>query len=421
PPDTHGAAGRTYFAEVTNDHLDIYQKAAPHTRVKNISTEAWLGATPGSLVNPRMIYDSVYDRWIFVATQLRASGSASQYLFLAVSQTSDPTGVFYVYQIDVSDASVSNNTHWDYPQLGLDRNAIIITGDFFDLNTGDYYGARMLCVAKSPLYNGQDITPQLFTGMDGTLAPPIVLDENPYSFLVTADAYTYGNYDNKVTLYALQGSDTDSPTVDTYYIAVPTFAIPPYALQYGTTMTLDTSDARFKNASTQIGNSLFQVHTINNNGFPTPKFYEFDTLNKSVIQSGTFFGSSTSDDFNASIAANRYKDVFVTWSSTDQTNKVNAQVRFSGRLHSDPPGVISGGYKLYGSATYLSGEPSDWDSSVQLWGTYSAVSLDPADPRGATAWIVNEYILTNDNWGSRIGRIGQPPPQTAINLLLLGN
>ena len=61
---------------------------------------------------------------------------------------------------------------------------------------------------------------------------------------------------------------------------------------------------------------------------------------------------------------------------------------------------------------------------MQLWGDYSAVSLDPADPRGATAWIVNEYIRTNDFWGSRIGRLGPPlsnSAQAAINFLLLAN
>lgn len=419
PPDTHGAVGRNYFAEVTNTHLDIYLKAAPHTLAKSLSTEAWLGATPGYFSNPRMVYDPVYDRWIFLVTQFRTSADPSQYLYLAVSSTSDPRGSFYIYQIDVSDNSVSNNTHWDYPQLGLDRNAIIVTGDFYDLDTGYYVDSRMFPVAKSQLYNGQSFTLNLFTGLDGTLAPPIVLDVNPYSFLMTADVYTYDNY---VTLYALQGSATDSPVVYTNYIPVPTFALPPYALQPGTTNVLDTLDARFENASTQIGNSLFQVHTVDYSGFPTPRFYEFDTLNKSVIQSGIFFRSLTSDDFNASIAANRYKDVFVTWTSTDPTNNVNAQVRFSGRLHTDPPGTISSGSLLYGSTTYLSGEPSDWDPSVQRWGDYSAVSLDPADPRGATAWIVNEYISTTNLWGSRIGRISLPSRNgatPAINSLLL--
>ena len=121
----------------------------------------------------------------------------------------------------------------------------------------------------------------------------------------------------------------------------------------GTTATLDTSDSRFVNAGTQIGNSLFQVHSINSGGFARCRFYEFDTVNIQVIQTGDFGRSSTSFDFNASIAANRRKDVFVTWSSTDVTNNVNAEVRYSGRLHTDPLGVIpSPGSLLFGSDTY---------------------------------------------------------------------
>lgn len=423
PPDTHGAAGRTYFAEVTNTHLDIYQKAAPNTLVLSISTEAWLGAALGYFTLPRMIYDPVYDRWIFLATQWRTpSDPTHQYLWLAVSFTADPTGSFYLYQLDVSDPGVSNNTYWDYPQLGLDQNAIIITGDFFDLNTGNYVGSRMFSAAKSLLYNGQDFNSPLFTGLDGTLAPPLALDANPYSFLVAADWYARDNY---VTLYALQGSGTATPVLYTSYIPVPTFAIPPYAVQPGTSQMLDTSDARFVNASTQIGNSLFQVHTVAYSGLATPRFYEFNTSTNSIIQSGIFFGSATSNDFNASIAANRFKDVFVAWSSTDAPNNVNAQVRVAGRLHTDPPGVISPSSAIYTSATFLTGETSSWNPSVQRWGDYSAVSLDPSDPTGATAWIVNEYVLTNDLWGSRIGSISLPVPRTgvnpAINLLLLLN
>jgi hypothetical protein len=421
PPDTHGAAGRDYFAEVTDTHLDIYQKSAPYTLVKSISTEAWLGAAPGYFANPRMIYDPVYDRWIFLVTQWRTpSAPAHQYLYLAISLTSDPTGSFYVYTIDVSDYHVSSNTQWDYPQLGLDRNAIIITGDLFNMNTGHYVDSRMFSVAKSLLYNGQAFNSPLFTGLDGTLAPPIVLDVNPYSFLVAADWYARNNY---VTLYALQGSGTSAPVLFTRYLRVPAFSIPPYAIQPGTNKVLDTLDARFVNASTQTGNSLFQVHTVAYSGLATPRFYEFDTLNNWVIQSGIFYGSATSNDFNASIAANRYKDVFVTWSSADRTGNVNAQVRVAGRLHTDPLGVISHGSPLYGSATFLTGDPASWDPYVQRWGDYSAVSLDPSGPSGATAWVVNEYVLTNNLWGSRIGRISLPvrnratPP--AINLLLL--
>ena len=261
----------------------------------------------------------------------------------------------------------------------------------------------MFAVAKSLIYNGSGWTLNMFTGLVGTLTPPLVLDENPNTYLVAAQTI-----DNKVTLYTLTNSAADPPTLSTgATIPVEPYTIPANAPQPGTTATLDTSDCRFVNAGTQIGNSLFQVHTINSGGLAKCRFYEFDTVNKQVIQTGTFGRSDTSFDFNASIAANRRKDVFVTWSSTDVANNVNAEVRYSGRLHTDPVGVIaSPGSLLYGSNTFYSANISNL---AQRWGDYSAVSLDPSDPSGLTAWIVNERILTNATWGSRIGRIGLPP------------
>ena len=233
----------------------------------------------------------------------------------------------------------------------------------------------------------------MFTRLTGTLSPPLVLDENPNTYLVAADSPS----DNKVSLYTLTNSAADPPTLSgPATIPVPAYTMPANASQPGTSATLDTSDCRFVNTGTQIGNSLFQVHTIAIGGLAKCRFYEFDTVNRQIIQSDTFGSSATSSDFNASIAANRRKDVFVTWTSTDTT--VNAEVRYSGRLHTEPLGLISSpGSLLFGSDTYY--------SKSDRWGDYSAVSLDPADPRGLTAWIVNERILSHTSWGSRIGRI----------------
>lgn len=411
PPDTHGAVGPNHFVEVTNSHLDIYLKAAPHTLVKSVSLSSFLGATANSLTDPRMIYDQDFGRWVFCISQFRQSSTVQQ-VYLAVSQTSDPTGSFYITPVNVSAGA---NTFWDYPQLGMDRNAVIVTGDLY---TANYLDSRMFAVPKSLLYNNQSFTLQVFTGLKGTLAPPVVLDTNPNTYLVYA-----APSDNKVTLYTLTNSAT-APALVSATIPVPAYTLPPNAAQPGTTQTLDALDSRFLNASTQVGNSLFQVHTINIGGFARPRFYEFDTVNKQVIQSGTFSRSGTSYDFNASIAANRKKDVFVTWSATDPTNNVNAEVRYSGRLHSEPQGAIpSPGSLLIGSASNLTGQTSSWDPNVQRWGDYSAVTLDPADATQMTAWIVNERLLSTSTWGSRIGSISLPSydSTSAINLLLLSD
>lgn len=431
PPDTEGAVGLNHFVEITNSHLDIYLKATPNTRVNGngngMSLGAFFGYFTKGLFDPRVIFDPVAQRWI-VSADAFAESSKVQRFFFAVSQTADPTGAFFIYQVNVSDGNgVANGVEWDFPQAGMDQNAVIFTANFFN-KAGNFVDARMFTVAKSLLYSGpsQTVIPtKLFTGLLGTLSAPIVLDANPNTYLVAPDSSINTN---KVEIYTLTNSAANPPTlIDSGTIAnVPTYSVPLNAPQPGTPDQIDTSDVRFVNAGTQIGNSLFQVHSISIT--PTAqdraicRFYEFDTVHKTVIQYGDFSRSGTSYDFNASIAANRHKDVFVTWSATDTT--VNAEVRFSGRLHTDPAGVIpSPGSLLFASTTALTGNPVSSADSTQRWGDYSAVSLDPADHTGGTAWIVNEKIVDTSTWGSRIGRISLPRQfgLPAVDLLLLGN
>jgi hypothetical protein len=319
-----------------------------------------------------------------------------QKFFIAVSKTGSATGAFFIYSLDVGVAMGSaDGDLFDFPQLGMDHNSIIITANIF--GTGNVFkGTRLLTIAKSLLYNGATLEFQTFNGLAGSLAPPVVLDNNPKTFLVAAPLSG-----SSITLYTLENSNIPaSATVTQSSISVPAYTLPPNAKQPGTTNLLDSADARFIAASTQVGDSLFQVHTINEGGRPMPRFYEFNTVSNSVIQLGTFAASATSHDWNASIAANKSKDVFVTWSSTDRPSNVNAQVRYSGRRATDPLGVIGAGATLSTSHSFYN--PSS--KKVERWGDYSAVTIDPRN--ALRAWIVNEKIKDKSTWSSRIGRIG---------------
>jgi hypothetical protein len=240
-----------------------------------------------------------------------------------------------------------------------------------------------------------------------------VLDQNKDAYFVAANNFTQ--------LHLYRGDDLSNAGEATIVlqslIDVPNYAVPPSAPQPGTTDRLDTLDRRFVNASTQFADSLWNVHTINLAGFAAPKFYQIDTEGVGVNtlkQSGFFFESGTSHDFNASIAANTLNEAFVTWSSTDATNanvffRHQARVRVSGRQPVDPLGVISPGSSLRTSPAFYN--PST--SVVERWGDYSAVSLDPTAVVGCAAnrraWINNETIINAANWGSRIARIGFCP------------
>lgn len=54
PPDTHGAVGLDYFVEVTNSHVDVYQKSEG-TRVKSVSLASFFGYTKQTLFDPRCV------------------------------------------------------------------------------------------------------------------------------------------------------------------------------------------------------------------------------------------------------------------------------------------------------------------------------------------------------------------------------
>lgn len=387
PPDTHGAIGLDHFVEVTNSHIDIFDRNDPGQRT-SISLAAFMGYAERVLFDPRVVYDSTWNRWIVTVEAFPESGTL-QWHFIAVSTTPDPLGSYFIYAVNVT---LNEGDFWDYPQLGFDQDAVIITANIFTAED-EFRGAYMFAVAKARLYNGLGWLVPVFTDLAPTLAPPIVLDQNARSFLISA-----APEGDTLSLYTLTNSSrpNDIQLTGPVDIPVPAYSVPPPAPQPDTEALLDTSDARFVNASTQTGDFLWQVHTIALGDFAAPRFYRIDTATGALVQSGFFFGTSTSFDFNAAIAANETNDVFVTWSLTDPANGTHAQVRLSGFDHNDGPDYVLGpGETAFTSPTWF---------GQYRWGDYSAVTLDPRNAR--RAWLVNEEILDDHDWGSRIAGIG---------------
>jgi len=416
PPDTHGAVGLAHFVEVTNSRVSVYTKGG--SLAKGTSLNAFFGVpvTTEFLFDPRVVYDRSWNRFIIMATRVSFSEfDPNRRFYLAVSKTSNPAGAYWKYTVTFDGGILDDGDWWDYPHLGMDQDAVIITGNIFDNPSGGFKGAAMMPIAKALIYNGLAFSVPVFTGLAGTLAPPIVLDQNVATFLVAAEPN-----DSNLDLYRGENLSRafDATLVLQSAIAVSAYTIPPGAAQPGTASTLDTLDNRFVNASTQVGDSLWNVHTVDSSGFPRPLFYEIDTSGNSIIQSGFFFASLTSNDWNASIAVNDFGEAFVTWSSTDPTSNVNARVMFSGRQSGDVAGSMNaapGGTVLFTSPTFY----NDFTCSFPFgppcrWGDYSAVTLDPTAysitggtcDAGRRAWIVNEKIDSQTIWGSRIGRIG---------------
>lgn len=396
PPDTHGTVGLKHFVEVTNSQLNIYRKS-DNVNVMSVSLNSFFGypypANP-LIFDPRAIYDDTWDRYIIYGEAFPESGTV-QRLFIAISKTNNPTGAYWIYNVDID--IFNNGDFWDYGQLGMDQDSVFFTANIF--NPG-FIEARMFAVAKARLYNGLGWSVPVFTGLCGTLAPPIVLDQNRFAYFVGACDGT--------TLTVYRGQDLSNPWWSSLVwqanIDVPDYGVPASATQPGTTALIDTLDGRFVNASTQYGDSLWNIHSIGWAGAGTgaaPKFYEIDVEGagtNTIKQQGMFWAGA--HDWNASIAVNTSGEAFVTWSATYASGVGYPEVRFSGRQPADALGVIPPGATLFQSPTFYTG----W-----RWGDYSAVSLDPSSTATCAAnrraWLVNETVNADGTWGSRIGRI----------------
>jgi len=383
--------GTTHFVEVTNSHIDMWtrQNTGPLPLAKSVTLATFFGYTTETLFDPRVVYDSTWNRWIVTADAMPESATVQRF-FIAVSTSADPTSSFFTYNLNVA---FFVNDFFDFPQLGIDQDAVLFTANIF--NGINSKGADFFAVAKARLYNGLGFSVPVFTGLVGTLAPPIVRDQNSSTFLIAAPP-TGTTFSKYTATNTSKGTTLTGPVS----VTVPSYSVPPSAHQTGTSgKLLDTSDSRFVNASTQSGNDLWQTHTIALGSFPAPKFYRLNTSTNTVSQSGFYFGSATSDDFNASIAANDAGNCFVTWTSTDASVGRNAQVRLSGKLSADAG--ISAGSTAFTSPTFY--HPSA--DNPERWGDYSAVTTDPLN--AANAWLVNEKINAGGLlWGSRIVRFG---------------
>lgn len=403
PPDSNGAIGGAYLVAPVNSTFNVYNRKG--TALWNISFGAFFG-TSQELFDPRVLYDPTWKRWVVSVGEIPASGTGGCF-WLGISLTAKPTGSYYRYHLCAT-GTVAVGGIWDYPMLGMSQDAVLFTGNNFD-SGNVYHGALMISLAKAVLYNGQGFSIPLFTfpTTTGTLTPPIVRDSNANAFFLAKDSDGAHLDVYKATNLSNAFQATVSAVVQ---IAASGLSVPASAPQPGTSAVLDTLDGRFQAPSSQYGNSLWNAHTT---GFPLVYYYQIDTNANTIPTTGFFYLSSSSRDFNPSVAATTSSahpdEVIFTWTATDPANNINAQIRFTGRQAGDSGGYLGAGTLVSSSNAALTGNTQ---GSVQRWGDYSSVFLDSNAPTACggvanrRAAIFNERIINASTWGVGIGIVG---------------
>ncbi|MBA3801075.1 MAG: hypothetical protein H0X18_18670 [Geodermatophilaceae bacterium] len=169
PPDQALCVGNGFTFEMVNQVVTVYSGIGAQL-VPEATINEFYGLAPnitrtdppsfGPFVfDPVCRYDAQLQRWFVVNTALEQDPVTGEFtgvtrLYIAVSATSDPTGVFASYTINTTrgDATDRNCPCFDdFPHIGADANGFYITTNRFSLFGPNFNGAQIFAASKQRL------------------------------------------------------------------------------------------------------------------------------------------------------------------------------------------------------------------------------------------------------------------------------
>ena len=444
PPDTNMSVGPNDVVETVNVDWEVYDKSGNTLLGPAPIHSIFQAALGGNLASgdacasidggdPIVLYDAIDQKWIISQLAYNSSFSSNEYC-LAISATSDPTGSYYAY-----DLPFGSNLP-DYPKLAIWANGASgnpsswtgvggssYAGVYFSANIfsrGSSFTGAVMCgfplsqVATPPsslnwvcAYNGTSVYSILPADLQGS---PISSNGTTWPAPpATAEYYMQFSGSNTLNLFSFAPNFTNGTAavynvanipVQTFYEACGGGSCVP---QLNTTNQLDSLGDRlmYRLSYRNDGTNQYMVvnQSVQDSSASTQTGVRWYQLTEptspssgggwGVAQQGTFGPSDGVYRWMGSIAQDQYGDLGVGFSASSPS--IFPGIGYTGRTPIDPTGSLEGEQLLNIGAGA--------QTSVNRWGDYSSMSIDPVDD--CTFWYANEYLKSTGsytNWGTYI-------------------
>lgn len=228
PPDMVLATGPTHVMQAINSGFEIYTKlgAVEQEYVSFADffpepNDEW----EGRIFDPRLLYDSIHDKYVLMALG-KDDENLTSYIFIAVSETSDPTGYWCKRQINATDNSGTSTAWLDFASLGTDANGVYVTGNY-KYFSGGHRGAALRSYRIGMMTGCDGVGGWKFrdvewpNGADADSLQPAqahTINSDDETFFVN----TYPLGGNEVMLTRLSGDRGNAPTLSKSVISIPT-------------------------------------------------------------------------------------------------------------------------------------------------------------------------------------------------------
>ena len=422
PPDPCLAVGPNHVVQMLNGsggaYFRICDKSLATIGAAQTYMDNFLAAqlSYSGLGDPVVLYDALADRWL-----ISEFTSNNNNLIVAISQTPNPTGAWYVY-------SYTATNFPDYPKYGVWNNCYVVTSNESspaiyalpraNMLAGTAGTAVRFTVSAYGTIGFQACTPVHFGGGD---APPAGA---PAMFMRMADdAWTTSTTDvDRLELWNINynagtpaSSTISGPTAlnteafDTGLCGYTSFAC---MNQPGTSTTLDPlrevlmNRISYRNLTATQGYEGIACSHVTDVSFGSDRggvrWYELHRTGGSgnpwsIYQQGTW-SPDANDRWMSGIALNQNGDIGLSYNVSGTTGgNVYPGIRYTGRYRTDPLGQMT-----FAETSIVAGAASN---SSNRYGDYASLDVDPAD--GTSFYGTAQYNPAG-GWSTRMFKFSFP-------------
>ena len=391
PPDTDGAVGPNHIVVALNEGVLIQRRDG--TNISRVLPETFWGVPSGADVfDPRVFYDPYGNRWLTSAAC--CSDTPDSKVYVAVSATSDPTGMWYRF-FYAADSNHTNSVWADFPSLGFNSTWVSVTFNQIPIGSNTSSGATVFYFSKADLYsNAPTIYAKTATATGGTLVPAVTYDDSLTTLYYVNNWNGNSGGRGYIAVSALTGTPGSESIV---FATTPLVSVPfPWdfhsvdAPQQGTTLKVDNGDTRmlsvvYRNGSIWAAQNVFLP--VVNPSAPThtaAQWWQF--LPNGTVQQFGRVEDTTAAFFYAypSLAVNKQNDVLLGFTCFAAT--IYPSACYSFHAAGDAAGSMRDPVNYHnGDSFYYIIDPNN----LNRWGDYSSTVVDPLND--TDFWTLQEY------------------------------
>ena len=169
PPNPSIAVGNGLVLEGVNNAIQVYTASGSPLLPQAVSSNQVFGLLPAinritnvrgpTLTDMRVFYDQGINRWFVLERSLDSDSAGNSlnrsHLYIAVSQTADPTAIYNIYSMDTTNSSNPGCPCLpDYPQIGADQYGFYVSANEYNTFFSQFLDVAILAISKTSLASG---------------------------------------------------------------------------------------------------------------------------------------------------------------------------------------------------------------------------------------------------------------------------